>query len=66
MSRAFSAMPDWLGTSAEFSENWLKKLFGKRHSLGSYFSTEPNRLREIAARRGVHHVDSSFQRSSAG
>jgi len=55
-----------LGTSAELWEDRLKKLFGKSRLLGSYFSTDPDRLREIAARRGVHHVDNSAQLSSAG
>ena len=66
VTREVAAILDRLGTSAEFWEDRLKKLFGKSRLLGSYFSTDPDRLREIAARRGVHHIDNSVQLSSAG
>lgn len=39
----------------------MRKLFGKRRLLGSYFSTSAERLREIAARRGVHNGEKKRQ-----
>ena len=35
----------------------MKKLFAKSRLLGSYFATDPAKLRELAARRGKHHLD---------
>jgi hypothetical protein len=46
-----------LGTSADFWEQRLKKLFAKSRLFGSYFGTDRERLRQLAARRGVHHLD---------
>ena len=46
-----------LGTSAEFWEQRLKKLFARPRLLGSYFATDRERLRQLAAQRGVHHLD---------
>ena len=66
MGNYLAAILDRLGTSAEFWEDRLQKLFGKSRLLGSYFSTAPDRLRVIAARQGVHHVDNSVQLSSTG
>ena len=31
--------------------------FGKARLLGSYFTTDRQRLRELARERGVHHLD---------
>jgi REP element-mobilizing transposase RayT len=50
---------DRLGTSAELWDSRLEKLFGKSRLLGSYFAVDTDRLREVAARRGVHHVDNT-------
>ncbi len=56
-----------LGTSAEFWSDRMKGLFQKSRLLGSYFSTDASRLREIAAHRGVHHVDNAISlRPAAG
>lgn len=55
-----------LGTSAEFWQQRMKKLFGKSRLLGSYFATSAERLKEIAARRGVHHVDNEVSLAGAG
>lgn len=49
-----------LGTSPDYWENRLKKLFDKPRMLGNYFSTRPDRLRAIAAQRGVHHIDNAI------
>ena len=37
----------------------MKKLFAKTRLMGSYFATRTDRLREIAAQRGLHHVDNA-------
>ncbi len=55
-----------LGTSAEFWEHRLKKLFSKSRLLGSYFATSSERLKEIADRRGVHHVDNAISLAATG
>ena len=55
-----------LGISAEFWEHRLKKLFGKSRLLGSYFATSRERLQEIAARRGVRHVDNAVPLAATG
>ncbi len=55
-----------LGTSAEFWEHRLKKLFGKSRLLGNYFATSRERLQEIADRRGVHHVDNAVPLAATG
>jgi hypothetical protein len=55
-----------LGTSAEFWEQRLKKLFARPRLLGSYFSTDPERLRKLAEQRGVHHLNNLVALSGAG
>jgi REP element-mobilizing transposase RayT len=49
-----------LGTTAEYWQSRLQKLLGKTRWLGSYFSTSAERLKAIAAKRGVHHVDNAL------
>jgi hypothetical protein len=46
-----------LGTNAEVWGERIRKLFEKTRLLGSYFSTDRKRLRELARQRGVHHLD---------
>jgi hypothetical protein len=48
---------DRLGTSAEFWQSRLKKLFGKPRLVESNFATSRDRLRDVATRRGVPHLD---------
>ncbi len=57
LSREVAGILDRLGTTAEFWEQRLRKLFSRARLLGSYLATSADRLRGIAARRGVHHVD---------
>jgi REP element-mobilizing transposase RayT len=57
LSRELAGIFERLGTSAEFWGQRLKNLFAKSRLLGSYFATDRNRLRELAARRGKHHLD---------
>ena len=57
MSVEVAGIMQRLGTSAEFWEARMKKLLGKSRPMGSYFATSRQKLVEIAARRGVHHVD---------
>jgi REP element-mobilizing transposase RayT len=46
-----------LGTSPEFWADQLKQLLGRPRLLGSHFTADRNRLREVARRKGVHHLD---------
>jgi REP element-mobilizing transposase RayT len=46
-----------LGTSADVWSQRIQKLFQKTRLLGSYFCTDRERLRELARKRGVHHLD---------
>ena len=57
LSREVAGIFDRLGTSAEFWEHRLKKLFAKPRLLGSYFATDQQRLRDLAEQRGMHHLD---------
>ena len=57
LSRELAGIFERLGTSSEFWGHRLKNLFAKSRLLGSYFATDRDRLRELAARRGVHHLD---------
>ena len=52
-----AAILDRLGSSAEIWGNRIQKLFSQSRLLGSYFTTDRQRLRDVAARRGVHHLD---------
>jgi len=44
----------------------LKKLFARSRLLGTYFTTDPTRLRELAERRGVHHLNNLVALSDGG
>jgi REP element-mobilizing transposase RayT len=59
ISSELSGILDRLGTSAEYWQHRIEKLFAKPRAMGSYFTTNRERLSEIAARRGVHHVDNA-------
>jgi hypothetical protein len=54
-----------LGTSSEYWGAQIQSLFGKPRLLGSYFGSSRQRLREIARRRGLHHVDNAVSLGSA-
>ena len=49
-----------LGTSPEYWQSHFQKLVGKTRWLGSYCATAAERLKSIAAKRGVHHVDNAL------
>lgn len=59
MSAEVAGILERLGTSAEYWESRLKKLLGTPRLFGSYFATSRDRLREVATRRGVHHIDNA-------
>lgn len=48
-----------LGSSAEIWQHRLEKMFAKSRLFGNYFATQTKRLTEVAARRGLHHVDNA-------
>jgi REP element-mobilizing transposase RayT len=57
VSRDVASILERLGTSVDVWGQRIQKLFGKTRLLGSYFSTDRERLRKLARRRGVHHLD---------
>jgi len=59
LSQDVAAILNRLGTSAEYWEARLKKLMGKPRIMGSYFGCSSDRMKEIATRRGVHHIDNA-------
>ena len=50
---------DRLGTSAEFWESQVKNMFAKARLLGNHFSGSRQRLRDVARRKGLHHLDNA-------
>ena len=59
VSREVAGVLERLGSSVDFWESRMKRLFAKTRLLGSYFATRSEKLREIAAYRGLHHVDNA-------
>jgi hypothetical protein len=57
VSRELAPIFDRLGTTAESWQARMRKLFVKTRLLGSYFSSDQERLRDLARKRGVHHLD---------
>jgi len=55
-----------LGTSAEYWQSHLQQLLGKTRWIGSYCATSAERLKSIAAKHGVHHVDNALGGLAAG
>ena len=64
ISREVACVLDRLGTSAEFWGARLQKMVSKGRLIGSYFATQPERLKEVAHRRGAHHVDNAVSLAS--
>jgi len=48
---------DRLGTNASAWAERIQGLFSKTRLLGSYFTTDRERLRQLAKNQGVHHLD---------
>ena len=57
VGRNVASILDRLGTNAAAWAHRIQGLFSKTRLLGSYFTTERERLRELARERGVHHLD---------
>ncbi len=57
VSREVASILDRLGTSADVWGHRIQRLLEKTRLLGSYFCTDRERLRELARKRGVHHLD---------
>jgi len=55
-----------LGTSPEYWQVHLQKLLGKTRWLGRYCATSAERLKAIAEKRGVHHVDNALSSLATG
>jgi hypothetical protein len=48
---------DRLGSNPDVWAGRIQRLFSKARLLGSYLTTDRERLRELARKRGVHHLD---------
>jgi REP element-mobilizing transposase RayT len=57
VSREVASILDRMGTSPDVWAGRIEQLFSKSRLLGSYFTTDRKRLRELAEKRGVHHLD---------
>jgi REP element-mobilizing transposase RayT len=57
VSREVASILDRLGTSPDVWAARMERLFSKTRLLGSYFTTDRKRLRDLAQQRGVHHLD---------
>lgn len=57
IGREVASILERLGTNADVWEHRIKRLFSQSRLLGSYFATDRQRLRDLAARRGLHHLD---------
>ena len=49
-----------LGTSPEYWRSHRQKLLGKPRRVGGCCATSAERLKAIATKRNVHHVDNAF------
>jgi REP element-mobilizing transposase RayT len=65
VSPEVAAIFERLGTSAEVWGMRLTRMLERARLMGSYFATRRQRLDDIAARRGVHHVDNTVPLSAA-
>jgi hypothetical protein len=66
MSQQVRGIFERLGTTEEFWRHRLTTLFAKERLLGNYFATSPSPLKQIAASRGLHHVDNAVSLRKAG
>jgi REP element-mobilizing transposase RayT len=57
LSAEVASILDRLGSHAELWGQRIQSLFKKTRLMGSYFSADRERLRELARQRGVHHLD---------
>jgi REP element-mobilizing transposase RayT len=55
-----------LGTNADVWQARIVNLFNKPRWLGSFCTTRPERLKAVARRRGLHHVDNALVAIAAG
>ena len=57
VSREVASILDRLGSDPGVWSERIGRLFSKARLLGSYFTTDRKRLRDLARERGVHHPD---------
>ena len=66
LSQEIASIMERLGTSTEYWQSHMTQLFARARWLGSYCATRPERLKAIAIRRGLHHVDNAIGALAAG
>jgi REP element-mobilizing transposase RayT len=57
VSRRVASILDRLGTNADTWGLRIERLFEKTRLMGRYFAADRRRLRDLAHKRGLHHVD---------
>lgn len=65
VSHQVAGILERLGSSADLWQSRIQRLFAKPRLQGSYFTTDQQRLRKLAAERGVHHLDNLIKLSIA-
>jgi hypothetical protein len=57
VGREVTSILGQLGTTADLRAHRINRLFAQTRLLGSYFTTDRERLSQLARHRGVHHLD---------
>jgi REP element-mobilizing transposase RayT len=60
LSRDVAGIMQRLGTTAEVWHERIVQLFNKPRWLGNFCTTKRERLKDVAHRRGLHHVDNAI------
>lgn len=66
VSQEVAGILDRLGTNAAFWESQIKGLFRNARLLGNYLAASRQRLRELARRKGLHHLDNAVPLTATG
>jgi REP element-mobilizing transposase RayT len=66
MAKSMVTITERLGTSSEVWGSRVRRLFETRRLLGNYSATRPASLKDVAARRGVHHVNNALGAALTG
>ncbi len=66
LSREVASIIQRLGTNAAYWQARMKQLLTKSRWLGNLLATSRERLKEVAFRRGLHHVDNAIAAFACG